>query len=179
MATFLLTGGRRAEVLGLEVSDVSFDRKTITFRVHDHRRLKTATSARVIPLVPQLEEILRSYVFGLGALDQVAIRAGFWEYVLSPTGEPAKDKKGEPKRRGTIRTKMFRHTYCAARLQILDHRAPVSVYTVGRELGHGGESLVKRVYGHLGQVRHRSEVVEYRVEQHQERLQDRLALLHQ
>ncbi|HYT71445.1 MAG TPA: hypothetical protein VEK78_08685, partial [Gemmatimonadales bacterium] len=60
----------------------------------------------------------------------------------------------------------FRHTYCAARLQTLDGDAPVSPYTVGQELGHGGESLVKRVYAHLGTVRHRAEVVEYRVKQH-------------
>jgi hypothetical protein len=42
----------------------------------------------------------------------------------------------------------------------------VSVYTVGKELGHGGDALVKQVYGPLGTVRHRAEVVEYRVEQH-------------
>jgi hypothetical protein len=43
----------------------------------------------------------------------------------------------------------------------LDNGAPVSVYTVARELGHGGESLVKRVYGHPGETRHRSEGMEY------------------
>jgi integrase len=48
---------------------------------------------------------------------------------------------------------MFRHTYCAARLQTLDQGAPVSVYTVAKELGHGGETMVRRVYGHLGHVR--------------------------
>ena len=37
-------------------------------------------------------------------------------------------------------------------------------------MGHGGRSLVDRVYGHLGDVRHRSEMVEFRVEQHRERL---------
>jgi len=47
-----------------------------------------------------------------------------------------------------------------------DAGAPVSVFTVAREMGHGGEAMVRRVYGHLGQVRHRAEVVEYRVEQH-------------
>jgi integrase len=50
---------------------------------------------------------------------------------------------------GEIRTKIFRHTYCAARLQTLDGGQPISVYTVARELGHGGDSLMKRVYGHL------------------------------
>jgi len=37
--------------------------------------------------------------------------------------------------------------------------------------------MVRRVYGHLGQIRHRSEVVEYRVGQHQQVLGDRLAAL--
>ncbi|MGH8569786.1 MAG: hypothetical protein ACREXU_17735, partial [Gammaproteobacteria bacterium] len=32
VATFLLTGGREAEVLGLEVDDVSLDRSVVTFR---------------------------------------------------------------------------------------------------------------------------------------------------
>jgi hypothetical protein len=31
-----------------------------------------------------------------------------------------------------------------------------------------------RVYGHIGELRHRSECVEYRVDQHEERLGDRL-----
>ncbi len=52
--------------------------------------------------------------------------------------------------------------------------APVSVYTVAREMGHGGEWMVRRVYGHLGQVRHRAEVVEYRAEQFAAKLRDRL-----
>ena len=72
---------------------------------------------------------------------------------------------------------MFRHTYCAARLQTLDHGAPVSPFTVAKEMGHGGDSLVKRVYGHLGEVRHRTEVVEYRVENHRTLLGERLAAL--
>jgi hypothetical protein len=37
--------------------------------------------------------------------------------------------------------------------------------------------MVRRVYGHLGQVRHRAEVVEYRVEQHVAKLGERLAAL--
>ena len=47
---------------------------------------------------------------------------------------------------------------------------------VARELGHGGDSLIKRVYGHLGTVRHRAEMVEFRIEQHRDRdgIRDRL-----
>jgi hypothetical protein len=46
--------------------------------------------------------------------------------------------------------------------------------TVAREMGHGGESMVRKVYGHLGQVRHRAEAVEYRIEQHVAKLEARL-----
>jgi len=72
---------------------------------------------------------------------------------------------------------MFRHTYCAARLQTLDQGAPVSLFTVAKELGHGGEAMLRRVYGHLGQVRHRAEEVEYRIEAFEDKLRGRLAAL--
>ncbi|HET7599044.1 MAG TPA: site-specific integrase, partial [Gemmatimonadales bacterium] len=181
VATFLLTGGRKAEVLGLQVADVSFDRKTVTFRKNATRRLKTRPSHRTIPLWPQLEEILRPYVFQADrppsellfprieagqermvtdfrkALNRVTVPAGWGEGAITP--------------------KMFRHTYCAARLQTLDRGAPVSPYTVSREMGHGSQDMVERVYSHLGQVRHRSEVVEYRIEQHGEVLAERLERL--
>lgn len=178
LATFLLTGGRKSEVLGLELDDLSFRRRTVTFRPNRHRRLKTSTSHRSVPLWPQLEEILRPYLLererafpdsellfpserGPGmirdlrkALDAIGERAG-WEA-------------------GEIRTKMFRHTYCAARLQTLDRGAPVAPWTVAREMGHGGQRLVERVYGHLGDVRHRSETIEYRLGQHREALRERI-----
>ncbi len=53
----------------------------------------------------------------------------------------------------------------------------MSAYTVAREVGLGGESMVTRVYGHLGNVRHRANVVEYRVEQHAAKLGERLGAL--
>jgi integrase len=90
-------------------------------------------------------------------LDRVATRAGW------PAGE--------------IRSKRFRHTYCAARLQTLDHGAPVSTYTVSRELAHNSTAMVERVYSHLGTIRHRREAVEHRLEQHTEALRDRLEAL--
>jgi integrase len=160
---------------------VSFDRKAVAFRPNAWRRLKTRRSHRTVTLWPQLEEILRPYVFDLnrppgrllfpsfGAgkeamrtdtrklLDHVAKRAGW--------------KAGE------VRAKMFRYTYCAARLQTLDHGAPVSPYTVARELGHSSTAMVEKVYSHLGTLRHRSDVVEYRVEQHAATLGDRLEAL--
>ena len=37
--------------------------------------------------------------------------------------------------------------------------------------------MVEQVYAHLGTIRHRSEYVEFRVEQHEEALRDRLPML--
>lgn len=181
LTAFLLTGGRQKEVLGLEVDDVSFDRKTVTFRPNQWRRLKTLTSHRTVPLWPQLEETLRAYVFGAaappGRLLFPSFRTGReamitdFRKLLDAVAELAGWKPGE------IRSKMFRHTYCAARLQTLDRGAPVSEFTVARELGHGGESMIRRVYGHLGRVRQRAEHVEYRVEPYAAILGDRLTAL--
>ncbi len=176
LGMFLLTGGRESEVLGLEVSDVNRDRATVTFRPNRWRRLKTATSHRVVPLFPQLRAILDEYLvtappskllfpsYRSGAegvvsdfrkvLDAVAVKAGW-----------------QP---GEIRSKMFRHTFCAAALQLVDGDEPISVYTVSRWMGHGGTALVNRTYAHLGTVRHRSKVLEYRAEQHAGILGDRL-----
>ena len=172
VATFLLTGGRFAEVMGLAVADISFARKTVTFRPHEWRRLKTDDAERTVPLWPQLEQILTGYLKGpnhptgallfpslhrrvrggkeemLGdirkALDAIAVQAG-WAA-------------------GEIRSKMFRHTYATARLQSLDNGAPVSTWAVAKELGHTTSAMIEKVYGHLGTVRHRSEFVEYRPE---------------
>jgi integrase len=186
LAALLLTGGRRGEVLGLELDDISFDRKTVTFRPNRWRgkdgtgrdRLKTEGSERVVPLHPQLEEILRPWVWNrlqIGGvllfpspymapeapmhdlrdlLDRVAARAGF------------------PK--GRIRARMLRVTYATARLQTLDRGAPVARWTVEKELGHGSSKMLEAVYGRLGEMRHRSEVVEYRFDQHFERRGDGL-----
>lgn len=179
LATFLLTGGRKSEVLGLEVGDVSFDRGTVTFRPHEHRRLKTRNARRSVPLFPQLQEILLSYLNGPKAPKEGLLfpspRTGKMirdtRKALDTIAEPVGWKEGE------IRLHLLRHTFCAASLQLVDRGAPISPYTVARWMGHGGRSLVDRVYGHLGEIRHRSEVVEFRVEQHREELGDRLKLL--
>jgi integrase len=119
------------------VDDVSLDRGVVPFRPNGWRRLKTITSHRSVPLWPQLRAILERYLaerppsrllfpsYRTGAeaivtdfqklLDAVAVRAAW--------------KPGE------IRSKMFRHTYCAARLQTLDQGAPVSVLRWRRSSG--------------------------------------------
>jgi integrase len=188
LATFLLTGGRRAEVLGLEVSDVSFQRNTVTFRPNRFRRLKTATSARVVPLWPQLGEILHAYLNVRSAA--MVLHDARASSLLFPSFRTGIESRLVELRKifdrvavrggwkaGDIRSRALRHSYCASRLQTLDAGAPVSLFTVAREMGHGGDSLVRRIYGHLGDVRHRSDSVEYRVDQHAAVLGDRLVAL--
>lgn len=38
----------------------------------------------------------------------------------------------------------------------------MSPFAVSRELGHGSRAMVEEGYAHLGTMRHRSEVVEFR-----------------
>ena len=45
-------------------------------------------------------------------------------------------------------------------------------------MGHGSTDMIDRVYSHLGTVRHRSEVVEYRVEQHLDRVAELVERAH-
>ena len=173
VATYLLTGGRRSEVLGLEVGDIDFTRKLVHFRPNRWRRLKTPKSTRHVPLWPQLEAILRDYlnrrttaeVMGQAPVCSLLFpgetRAGVPGMVrdfrkalaLAVTGAEIS---------GAVTPKAFRHTYCSARLQTTDKGAPVALDTVRREMGHGSTAMVERVYGHLGQFRHRGKVVEYR-----------------
>ncbi|MGH7702866.1 MAG: hypothetical protein ACREMO_07205 [Gemmatimonadales bacterium] len=100
-------------------------------------------------------------------LNHLAVRSGLARPMTDGAGKPLK-KGGWPVLDFPLRTKMFRHTYCSARLQTLDGDAPVAPFTVSRELGHGSLGMVTRVYSHLGTVRHRATVVEYRLEQHPE-----------
>lgn len=181
VACFLLTGGRKREVLGLLASDVSFDRKTIAFRPNTYRGLKTRNAVRNVPLFRQLEEVLRPFVFDRDSpLPEEALlfpssRTGRMITSIDKALDRVAEIAGFPK--GLIRSRPFRHTYCAARLQTLDRGEPIPTYTVSRELGHGGASLVQKLYGHLGEVRHRSDAVEYRMENHRAELADRIAAL--
>lgn len=196
IATFLLTGGRAAEVLGLDVQDVSFDRGLVRFCPNAHRGLKTQTSVREVPIWPQLRDILQDWLYGGEAprTSGLLFRAQHGGMVrdlrksLDAIGALCGFEEGE------VRTRRFRHTYCSARLQTVQriikpgrdpatHPDPyewveVSRFTVQKEMGHGGAQLVDRIYGHMPKNPHRSEVVEYRVEQrHQEVLGERLRAL--
>lgn len=169
IATLLLTGARKSEVLGLQLDDLDLDRKTIRIRPNSWRRLKTRTSDRTVPLWPQLTDIIAPYL-----VSRYEDRTRTSQLLFATIGNDGRETMISDFRKAMDRmthqaglppkyvtTKVFRHTYCAARLQTLDNGAPVSLFTVARELGHGGDSMVKAVYGHLGAIRHRSSVVEY------------------
>ena len=191
IATFLLTGGRRSEVFGLDVDDVSFDRGLIRFRPNAHRRLKTSTSHRVVPIWPQLRDLLQEWMFGG---DQPRTSGLLFPSVtgsMITSIDKTLDEIGElcGMEAGEIRLHGFRHTYCSARLQTVqrilrpgadpaDEHAfdyvEVSRFQVQKEMGHGGGQLVNRIYGHAQRLPYRSEAVEYRVEQHVSELGPRL-----
>lgn len=186
LAAYLLTGGRKSEVLGLELDDISFDRRTVTFRTNRWRRLKTPAANRTVPMHPQLEEILRPYVFGGNAPPgrllfpshrgaRGAKRGASGEQMLGNFGQSLADIAARAGLEASeVHPHMLRHTYASARIQTLDRGHPVSPWTVAKEMGHGGRALVDRIYGHLGEIRHRAEHVEYRVEQHADVLGARL-----
>jgi len=195
VATLLLTGGRKSEVLGLDVEDVSFDRRLVRFRPNVHRGLKTQTSVRDVPLWPQLRDILQQWMYG----GETPRASGL--LFPAPPGGMVRDLRKSldamarlaGMNEGEVRTRRFRHTYCSARLQTVQRivkpgKDPahdpepyewieVSRFTVQKEMGHGGAQLVDRIYGHAQRNPHRSEVVEYRVEKHAEQLGHRLAAL--
>ena len=194
IATFLLTGGRRSEVFGLDVDDVSFDRGIIRFRPNEHRRLKTSTSHRIVPIWPQLREILQAWMFGgdqprTAGLLFPSVSGGMITNINKTLDHMAELCGMEP---GEVRLHAFRHTYCSARLQTVQRilrpgadpsdddafdYVEVSRFQVQKEMGHGGAQLVNRIYGHAQSQPHRSEAVEYRVENHEDVLGPRLSVL--
>jgi integrase len=167
IATLLLTGARLEEVLGLQVEDVYLDRRTIRIRSRADRRLKTPGSSRSVAIVPQLAEILVDYLEG-------PLKPTGTHLFPSPRGrgrlrtadkllDELAERMGTP---GRLISRIFRHTYSAARLQTTDRGLPVSTFQVARELGHEDEAMVQSIYGHLGShIAPRGEHVEFRLEQ--------------
>lgn len=175
VAALLLTGARKEEVLGLEVSDIDFRRRTIRITANRWRPIKTHDE-RTVPLWPQLEEELKSYLARsprpaglmfpsedsnerrevmITAINKQLARAR--DLAAKALGEPMKARLMNKR----VTPRALRPTYCAARLQTVDNGAPVALWTVRGEMGHGSMKMIERVYGRLGDVRHRGAVVEY------------------
>ena len=167
IATFLLTGGRRKEVLGLLVGDIDFEAGLIHIRPNRYRGLKRQWSERAVPLWPQLREILEPYVRSLDAKPDDLLFPGLTGGMITDLRKPLKEiaaKAGLPLPRLT----KFRHTYATARLQTTDGGKQISLWTVAKELGHKTVARVEDTYGHPSHYRPRGEVVEYRTKNDEE-----------
>ncbi len=162
LALFCYTGMRRNEAMGFLVPDVDLDRNLLHVRPNSYRpNLKTATSQRVVPLVPELRALLVRWI---GERNEGLL-------FPSPSGQMYHDIRGlltGALKAAEITTPVtvhgLRHTFTAARLQSLDGGHPVSAWTVACELGHRNVTLIERVYGHLLRDRSaaRTEGVSYR-----------------
>jgi integrase len=154
-ATYLYTGGRASEVLGLLAQDVDFDRRRVRFRHNRWRRLKREYHVRWVPLWPALEAVLREHVAATGVSGEDLL------FPSSTTGGML-DRFGKPldrivRRAGItgkrVTPKALRHTYATALLQTLvavdgGEWAARSSFDVAKKLGHKNSTLVDEVYGH-------------------------------
>ena len=116
---------------------------------------RTPTSsphARVLPR--RLEDSRKASSHGWVPVDSAA-----------QVGLPSAERGGETPIGGPSEARFTVHAPSGGDRQV-DLKSP--------RAGHGSEEMVRRVYAHLGEVRHRSEVVEFRLEQHLDRLGDRL-----
>jgi len=163
VGTALLTGARRSELFALLVGDVDFDAGVVYFRPNAHYAdRKSRHAVRKVPLWPQLRAILVPVVGDRapGSLLFPARDGGMLTDVREALAQVfARAKLPKPAGRAWH---LFRHTYTALRLQTLDNGAPVSLWTVAKELGHGTVTMIERTYGHLLETRERLPVVEYR-----------------
>ena len=144
-------------------------RGVIRVRPNRWRALKSPCAERAVPLFPELAAILSDYRTG-----PYAPRGALLFPSPLPPGErplrnlrrafsslPMPERLTGPGRPAALRPRLLRHSYCAARLQTLDGGAPISPFTVARELGHEGLDMVLRIYGHLGVARIRTDGIRY------------------
>ena len=169
VATFLLTGGRKAEVLGLTWGDIDFDLGLVTFAPNEWRGLKREWSERTVPLWPQLREILEAYRTATRSPSDLVFPSprtahGGREGMVNDLRKIMVDLRKHSKVDLPEGVTIFRHTYATARLQTTDGGKQISLWTVAKELGHKNVSHVEDTYGHPSHYRPRGEVVEYRVE---------------
>ena len=140
-----------------------------------------------------MEEIIRAYLIqreqegGLNELLFPATRGPEGEHMLDNV-KKSLDQIGARAgfEAGALRATAFRHSYATARLYTAEHGAPVSLWTVRGEMGHRSTGMIEKVYGHTITQRTRvwsdqktalPEVVEFRIEDHKDAMEERLLAL--
>lgn len=158
LATFLLTGGRRLEVLGLDVEDLDFEPRAdghgrVHIRPNRWRGLgsgiKNDSSIRSVPLWPQLRRILHGHLERTGATSGLLFPSHMGGGMLGDMRHALTTAANKAEIGKHVTHHTLRHTYAAVRLQTVDAGEAVALYTVARELGHAGTKQIERTYGHV------------------------------
>lgn len=156
--TLFYTGMRLAEVLGLVAGDVDLTANVIRLRENRHRRLKTKTSTRDVPIWPNLRPTMTALVTDKApeALLFTTERGTMCSNVPRKAWARAAKTAGV-----TLSAHGARHSYISQRLQCLDGGQPVSPFTVIKEVGHADLKLIEVRYGHVAKRRVRVEGFAY------------------
>jgi integrase len=183
----LLTGCIESERAGVELIDVrlpgdpEFPSGLVMIRPNaSRRRLKTLHRNRLVPMHPQLAEILAEYLDGPNAPpgpllfpepgSNGAVPIADWRKTLDRIAKAA----GFPK--GTVRTRRFRVSYATHRLCTVDEQGqPMTAWKLKGEMGHGTEQMIERRYGRHARYRAKRPVLEYRWEEWSSRYREQLA----
>ena len=192
LAFYLLTGVTESERVGIRVVDVRFPgdaefpggailvRPNAAVRQDRHPdRLKTAYRERVIPLHPQLAEILADYLGGPAAppgpllfpaaRSDGTVPLGDWRRSLDRIAEYC----GFPV--GSVRTRRFRVTYCTHRAYTLDESGQaMTPLKLQAEMGHGSLEMIDRRYFRHTRLRAARPQLEFRWSEWEAQYGDRL-----
>lgn len=158
IATFLYSGGRLMEVLGLDVADLDFEGKRVHFRPNAHRTLKKAHHKRKVVFWRPLRDVLLHFLAATGRADATSglLFAGINGQMMRSFTKSfarcvAEAGLEEPERFITRHT--LRHTYATMLLATVVRTeggrwAERSSLSVSRALGHRTSYLVEITYGH-------------------------------
>lgn len=187
LAFLLLTGCIESERAGVELSDIRLPRDPdfpgglVMIRPNaSRRRLKTVHRHRLIPMHPQLAEILGEYLAGPNAPpgpllfpepgSDGSTPIGDWRKTLDRIARAA---GYEP---GAVRTRRFRVSYATHRLCTVDENGqPMTAWKLRGEMGHGTEQMIERRYGRYAKYAARRPELEYRWAEWSGRYREQLA----
>jgi site-specific recombinase XerD len=163
VATYAYTGARKEEVLGLLAGDIRLTSSQVVIENNQFRTLKNENARRTIPLWPDLRRILEPLVRSTPPHQLLfpCHQTGRMLVTIDATLDRLAHLAGLTQK---VRSHILRHTYCATRLQTMDHGERIAPVIVSRELGHGGTRLTDRVYTHVQTRRGRFKEVRYRLQ---------------